>query len=141
MCHYTTHPPYDHSISGPTDQLKRTNSNSSTRWIGVTHVWLVVGQVPIKAGWWNASFTLLDLAERIFTIFTFSNLATPTTRISYCLLHPEVFNPSNDFKFPHISTHSYEFRSRTDLSHPHTDSQAVAHKSWLARCLPGAPGF
>ena len=45
--------------------------------IGVTDVWLVVGQFPIKAGWWNAFFPLLDLAERILTIFTLSNLATP----------------------------------------------------------------
>ena len=38
VCHDIMDPPYDHSTSCPTDHHKQTNSNSSTRWIGLTHV-------------------------------------------------------------------------------------------------------
>lgn len=83
-------------------------------------MWLILGQLSINAGWWDAPSTLRDLAEAICTIPTVSTLLTPslvTIRTSHCLLHPDVFNSSNDFKFLGILAFSYEFHVLTVFLH------------------------
>ena len=58
------------------------------------HVWLVVKQVPMRAGWWDAPLVLLELAVAI---------SIPTIKISYSLIEakPRSSNTSQQLKTPY----------------------------------------
>ena len=67
-------------------------------------------------------------------VLTLVTLSLFTTRISHCLLHPQVFNSSNDFKIlPHISQ-----QSRIPCTHSRTNLPDLKHPFPLARCFPRA---
>ena len=98
-CYNKTHNLYN--------QQKQTNSNTSTRWIGLT---------PVTDSW--ASNYLKQTVKAICLIPTISTLITPnlvTTRISHCLLHLQIFNILYDFIFPCWSASSYDFHVITVL--------------------------
>ena len=72
VCHDITHLPFDRIISCLADHLKRTSNSLSIKWVG--NIWLIVGQLPIKAKWWDAPMAIRGLAQAICTISVFSTL-------------------------------------------------------------------
>ena len=93
----TLHPPYNCSISYPTDHLKRTNSNSSTRKIRLKIV--TNSQAAAHKSWVgrcspsNPGFSCNNFHN--FHGFNHSHSECSYLKDFYFLLHFQVFDPSN----------------------------------------------
>ena len=77
------------------------------------YVWLIVGQLPIKAGWWNASLALRDFSRsnkhedshRIPTLISrIPNIPTPIPRIPTLILRVPTLIPLIPTLIPHVPT-------------------------------------
>ena len=100
------------------------------------NVWLTVGHLP--DGWW-------DVASR-------SGILAINTKLSPLGLHKRILNSPFHLtllthtkheiirSYPELAPRLHFFEGELTLKLV-TNSEAVAHKSWMVRCSPRVPGF
>ena len=80
--------------------------NEHTNWEDkAKNVWLIVGQLPIKAGWWGASLALQILAEAINKTIFPSNTAVAFIMKWFCLII--CIFPQNRFSFVYLQYQAF----------------------------------
>ena len=88
------------------------------------HMWLIVRQLPIKAGWWDAALALRHLAKTICTILTMgvspfcSNGVSLAVKFLPQLPKDPTLFPSEPS--PKITTQTQQFNNKNPLHCLHT---------------------